>query len=105
MSARITLDPVRVDTGSADTEGRLAYRDGRLIGVLTQLDPELHGELGVGRHWYLEAGFGYVAGGPRPPIFPTLDQARAWLDSRMAEVAPPCATTMPGSTPRCAATF
>ena len=39
MSTTITLDPVVIDTGSIDSEGRLAYRDGRLIGVLTLLAP------------------------------------------------------------------
>lgn len=82
MSAPITLDPVRIDTGSSDSEARLAFRNGRLIGVLTLLDPELHDELGVGRHWFLEAGFGRVAGEPRPPTFPDLDDACAWLAGR-----------------------
>ncbi|MGX7704686.1 hypothetical protein [Methylobacterium sp. Gmos1] len=91
MSSPITLDHVRVETGSADSEGRLAYLDGRLIGVLTLLDPDLHGELGFGRHWYLEAGFGRAAGEPRPPVFPSLDAARAWLAGRVADVTPRCA--------------
>ncbi|GJD63134.1 hypothetical protein [Methylobacterium frigidaeris] len=91
MSARITLDHVLVDTGSADSEGRLAYLDGRLIGVLTRLDPDLHRELSFGRHWYLEAGFGRIASEPRPPVFPSLDAARAWLDGRTAGSTPGCA--------------
>ncbi len=102
MSSRIIFDPIRIDTGSSDSEGRLAYRDGRLIGVLTLLDPELHGELGVGRHWFLEAGFGPTSGEPRPPAFPTLDAARAWLADRSARS--PCrAARAPEATPRCAA--
>jgi hypothetical protein len=103
MSAHITLDPVLVDTGSADSEGCLAYRDGRLIGVLTRLDPDLHGDLGVGRHWFLEAGFGRVAGEPRPPTFPTLDAACAWLDGRTAEARLPCAASVREVRPHCAA--
>ncbi|WP_208642212.1 hypothetical protein [Methylobacterium terrae] len=91
MPAAITLTPVVIDTGSIDSEGRLAFRDGRLIGVLTLLDPDLYDELGVGRHWFLEAGFGRVAGEPRPPTFPTLDAARAWLDDRTSRVRPHCA--------------
>ncbi len=89
MTAHITFDPVRIETGSADSEGRLAYRDGRLIGVLTRLDPELHEELGVGRHWYLEAGFGPVASANRPLPFPTLDEAKAWLAGCVG-TRPPC---------------
>ncbi|BCM86012.1 hypothetical protein mvi_44730 [Methylobacterium indicum] len=90
MASRITLDPVRIDTGSTDSEGRLAYRDGHLIGVLTLLDPDLHEELGVGRHWFLEAGFGRIADEPRPPAFPTLDAARAWLADRITGLSQPC---------------
>ncbi|WP_053080188.1 hypothetical protein [Methylobacterium variabile] len=103
MSTRITLDHVLVDTGSADCEGCLAYRDGRLIGVLTQLDPDLHGDLGVGRHWFLEAGFGPVAAEPRPPTFLTLDEACAWLDGRTAGAGPRCPASDQPVTPRCAA--
>lgn len=103
MSVSITLDPILVDTGSIDSEGRLAYRDGRLIGVLTLLDAELHGELGVGLHWFLEAGFGRVADDPRPPTFPTLDAARRWLDVRTAPVTPHCAADILSVTPHCAA--
>jgi hypothetical protein len=88
MSNRITLDHVLVDTGSVDSNGYLAYLDGCLIGVLIQLEPELHGEMGLGRHWYLEAGFGRVAGEPRPPVFPDLDAACIWLDGRTAGVTP-----------------
>ncbi|TNC13453.1 hypothetical protein FF100_11680 [Methylobacterium terricola] len=91
MSAAITLEPVRIGIGNADSEGRLAYRGGRLVGVLTLLDADSYDELGLGRHWFLEAGFGPVAGEPRPPTFPTLDAARAWLDDRTARVRPHCA--------------
>lgn len=103
MSATITLAPILVETGSTDSEGRLAYRDGRLVGVLIQLDPDLHGELGVGLHWFLEAGFGRAADEPRPPTFPTLDAARLWLDVRTAPVAPHHAAKTREFTPHCAA--
>ncbi|WP_204165429.1 hypothetical protein [Methylobacterium sp. 17Sr1-1] len=89
MSTCITLDHVLVDTGSVDNEGYLAYLDGRLIAVLIQLDPELHGDLRVGRHWYLEAGFGPIANATRPLPFPTLDDAKAWLAGCVG-VHPPC---------------
>ncbi|MFH6783154.1 MULTISPECIES: hypothetical protein [Methylobacterium] len=91
MSVPSTLAPVRIETGGFDSEGRLAFRDGRLIGVLTLLDPELYDELGLGRHWFLEAAFGRVVDEPRPPAFPTLDAACAWLDDRTARVRPHCA--------------
>ncbi|KMO43892.1 hypothetical protein VQ03_06095 [Methylobacterium tarhaniae] len=91
MSAPITLAPIRIETGGIDSEGRLAFRDGCLIGVLTLLDADAYDELGVGRHWFLEAGFGRAAAEPRPPTFPTLDAARTWLDDRTSRVRPRCA--------------
>ncbi len=103
MSAQITFDPVRVETGSTDCEGRLAYRDGCLIGVLTLLDPDLHGELGLGRRWYLEAGFGWFAGVPHPPTFPSLDEAGTWLRDRTDGLALRGVAALPEVTPRCAA--
>jgi hypothetical protein len=94
MDAQIILDSVRIDTGSADCDGRLAYRAGRLIAILTQLDPDLHEELGVGRHWFLEVGFGPAASAPRPLTFPTLDEARAWL-AGCVDVPAPCLRDVP----------
>ncbi len=94
MNATIILDPVRVDTGSADRDGLLAYRNGALIGVLTHLDPDLHEEEGVGRHWFLEAGFGRVAEAPRPRPFRSLDEARSWLRQHAAGVTPRCAAAI-----------
>ncbi|MCF4126480.1 hypothetical protein [Methylobacterium sp. SyP6R] len=103
MNATIILDPVRVDTGSADRDGLLAYRNGALIGVLTHLDPDLHEEEGVGRHWFLEAGFGRVAEAPRPRPFRSLDEARSWLRQHAAGVTPRCAAAILQVKPRCAA--
>ncbi|MGF3022905.1 hypothetical protein ACQVP2_08755 [Methylobacterium aquaticum] len=99
MSTILIVDPVRIETGSADCEGRLVYRDGRLIGVLTQLDPLLHEDLGVGRHWYLEAVFGRAAAAPQPRPFPSLDEALTWLERRSSGPARPA--TLP-VTPHCA---
>lgn len=97
MFNRITLDRVLVETGSVDSEGYLAYLNGRLIGVLIQLDPELHSELRVGRHWHLEAGFGPVANATRPRPFPTLDEAKAWLAGCVGAHALPAGC--PGAAP------
>ncbi|GJD51926.1 hypothetical protein OPKNFCMD_4685 [Methylobacterium crusticola] len=79
MSARIELNRVRIHTGSPDSTGCLAFVDGDLIGVLTYLEPDLHEEAGLARHWFLEVGFGRVGRGPKPPAFSTLDDARTWL--------------------------
>ena len=51
----LTLQPVRVATGS-DEEGLLVFdRELRLAAVLTHLGEQYDGLSG---HWYLEAGFG-----------------------------------------------
>jgi hypothetical protein len=38
----ITLQPVQIGTLCADTEGRLAFTDGKLVAVLVRLSEELH---------------------------------------------------------------
>ena len=76
----LTLQPVRVATGS-DEDGMLVFTDEqRLVAVLTHLS-EQHGR--AAGHWYLEAGFGWLDG-PNHPIFPDLDVAKDWLLQRMA---------------------
>ncbi len=53
----LTLQPVRVGTGS-DEEGMLVSDDDqRLVAVLTHLSDQ-YGS--VSGHWYLEAGFGVL---------------------------------------------
>ena len=59
MSA-IELRPIRIDTTSADVDGRLVMFGGCLVGVLVRLA----GEEQAPRqgHWHLEAGFGPLDG-------------------------------------------
>jgi hypothetical protein len=71
----LSLQPVRVATGSADEEGRLVLAEGQLVAVLTRLSAQ-HGEL-AGR-WFLEAGFGRLDG-PAHPSFADLAAAQAWI--------------------------
>jgi hypothetical protein len=78
MSLR--LQPVQVATGSADGESQLVFHDDFLVAVLVRLS-DLHGD-NVGM-WFLEAGFGRVDD-PNPPIFADLDDAQAWIASRLA---------------------
>jgi hypothetical protein len=74
------LQPVMVATG-ADEEGMLVFDGERLVAVLVQLS-ELHAELGVVGHWFLETGYGRV-NLPDNPTFPDLDAARAWISQRL----------------------
>ena len=66
---------VRVDTGGADEDGCLVFRDGKLAAALVRLS-EQHGDM-AGR-WFLEHGFGGLDG-PWYPLFDSLDAAKDWI--------------------------
>jgi hypothetical protein len=76
------LQPVRVATGSRDTESHLVFVDGFLVAVLVQLSDEHEGEAG---RWFLEAAFGRV-NDPHAPTFASLDEAQAWIKQQLALV-------------------
>ena len=71
----LVLQPIAVDTGSPDREGRLVLANGLLIAVLVRLDTLDH-EVGSG--WFVEAAFGRLYG-VSAPIFDTLEEATRWL--------------------------
>ena len=74
----LTLQPVRVTTGS-DEEGVLVFdQDRRLLAVLTHLSDQ--NEVAPGQ-WFLEAGFGQISGGH--PTFPDLDAAKDCIRQRL----------------------
>ena len=75
----VTLQSVRVATGS-DEEGMLVF-DGqqRLVAVLTHLGDH-YGR--VSGHWYLETGYGRLDG-RNHPTYATLDAAQDWLSQRL----------------------
>jgi hypothetical protein len=76
----LTLQSVRVATGS-DEEGMLVFdEERRLLAVLTHLSDD--NEVASG-HWFLEAGFGPVDG-VNQPTFADLDTAQAWIVERLA---------------------
>ena len=77
----LSLQPVRVDTRSADTESYLVFADDLLVAVLVQLSDEYGTEAG---RWFLEAGFGRIDD-PYPPIFADLNEAQAWITSQLSE--------------------
>lgn len=76
----LTLQLVLVDSGE-EGEGRLVFRDGRLVAVLVRLS-ELHGD--QAGCWFLEKGFGLLDG-PQHPSFADLDAATAWIKARLAD--------------------
>ncbi len=77
MSLR--LQPVRVGTGTPDTESQLVFVDGFLVAVLVRLSDDHEGMAGM---WFLEAGFGPVEH-PCPPTFANLDEALGWISRRL----------------------
>jgi hypothetical protein len=76
----VTLQPVRIETGSDDEDGRLVFADGLLVAVLVRLSDQ-HGDM-TGQ-WYYEHGFGRFDG-PGHPTFATLEAAQDWITRRQA---------------------
>lgn len=74
--AELILQPVPVNTGSRDEDGRLVLADGRLVAVLVRLADRVHAEL-TGA-WSLEAGFGPFACA-QFPVFDNREIARDWV--------------------------
>ena len=77
---KLTLQAVQVVNGH-DEEGRLVFADGRLIAVLVQLS-DMHEDLGVAGHWFLESGYGFRWARERA-VFPDLEAAQAWISQRL----------------------
>lgn len=76
----LRLQPVQIATGGDDQESHLVFHEGFLVAVLVRLSDEHGPEVGK---WFLEAGFGRIDD-PNPPIFANLDEAQAWITSRLA---------------------
>ncbi|HEY0523672.1 MAG TPA: hypothetical protein VGD08_09795 [Stellaceae bacterium] len=76
----ITTVPIRIDTGSVDTDGRLVLAGGRLVAVLVRLGDETH--IDTHNSWFLEAGFGALSG--EAQVFRTVEHAVDWIGRRLA---------------------
>ena len=79
----LVLQPIALDTGSSDQDGRLVLANGMLVAILVHLDDPDH-EVVSG--WFLEIGLGRLQG-LRPPPFDTLEDATRWLRQRMKSQA------------------
>ena len=79
----ISLQPIRVRTGSQDTEGRLALANGELVAVFVRLDEEIHGE-DQGR-WFLETAYGSLQRA-MPPLFESLAEAEDWFRTQTSQL-------------------
>lgn len=86
VATLVVLQPIQVETGSADQEGRLVMADGRLIAILVRLDDPEHEAVG---HWFLEVALGGLQG-HNAPVFATLEEATRWLRHRLRDADPAC---------------
>ena len=75
----LTLQSVRVETGSPDEDGCLIFAGDKLAAVLVRLSAE-HDEKAGG--WFLEKGFGRLDW-PSHPIFPDLQAAQDWISQQI----------------------
>lgn len=75
----LRLQPVQVATGSGDQESQLVFHEGLLVAILVRLSAQHDADAGK---WFMEAGFGPVDA-LRPPVFQDLDEAQAWIGSRL----------------------
>ena len=82
----ITLQPIPVLIDGGSHDGRLILVDGSLVAVFARVTAEetAGGEGQVGG-WFLEAGFGPCGSlmSVTPPVFAELDQALAWVRTRL----------------------
>ena len=86
--AEITVQPVQIGTQCADTEGDLAFADGKLMAVLVRLSEEVHGATGLAGQWCVEAGFGACAAAELCVWFGSLEATRDWVAERIS-MSPP----------------
>lgn len=92
---QLVFEPIQVETGSADEDGRLVLAEGRLIAVLVRLSDE-HEQPELRSAWFLEVWFEPWLGS-RHEVFATLEDAGAWIAQRLDERGR-CARTV--SSPR-----
>jgi hypothetical protein len=77
---KLAWRPIRVNTGSCDTEGRLVLANAHLVAVLVRLDGKEHGS--SRGSWLLEAGFGPCQATGQD-AFRTLLDAGHWIKTKL----------------------
>ena len=77
----LTLQPVPVNTSTADEDGCLIFADGQLMAVIVQLDGSVTEDLRG--QWYLEVGFGPCSDFNHP-TFASAAEAEDWVRSRLS---------------------
>lgn len=71
----LVLQPIGVNTGSPDQEGRLVLANGLLIAVLVRVEIPEHSP---STYWFVEAAFGKLQG-LHTPLFESLEIASKWM--------------------------
>ena len=82
----ISLQPVSVMSDGGSHEGRLVFSGSALVAVFSKISAEENAGGRSGRGgWFLEAGFGPcgILMTHQPPVFPTLEEAIAWVRERL----------------------
>jgi hypothetical protein len=78
----LSLQPLRIETGTADEDGCLVFLKDRLVAVLVRLSDQHEGLAG---QWYYEHGFGPYDG-PAHPVFETIEAAQDWINQRCQQM-------------------
>lgn len=73
------LQPVRIATGSDDTDSRLVFSEDILVAVLVRLSEQHGADAGM---WFLEVGFG-LHSVMSAPLFQDLNTAQDWIQQRL----------------------
>ena len=83
----LTLQPIPVLADGGSRDGRLVLADGQLVAIVVKVTADETASAGERSTtgWFLEAGFGPCSAlvAVAPPIFPSLDEAQAWVRETM----------------------
>lgn len=83
----LRLQPVSVLSDGGGHEGRLVFSGNDLVAVFARVSEEENAgsRRGTTAGWFLEAGFGPcgILMTPGPSVFPTLEEALAWVGERL----------------------
>ena len=86
LPSKISLQPVSVLSDGGSHEGQLVFSGADLVAVFARVSAEENaGSRSPTGGWFLEPGFGpcSILMATRPSVFPTLDEAVAWVQERL----------------------
>jgi hypothetical protein len=80
----VTWEPIRVETGTAEEDGRLVLVNGKLVCVVVRLSDD-HLMPDVQGKWFVEAGFGPLF--EQYTVLPTFEAVEAWVRQTFDDMA------------------